>query len=384
MAANPAPDAAAIHEKLRSKHIRTLEALAQMVAQNRTLQQRVAELQQALDLSNARAAVPDADAVAAAELLRGQVSSLDADNQRLTAELAETQTVAAKHREEDQRALKKLRAERLAMAREASEAKAESAQLREENEAVREEAMDLRGKAQRAWEFEVSSRELTLEVAELKKEIERLRAEDAKQRAAYVASLSKAESEGAEAAAEKATAAVAAAVQQCNAAWAARVAQEDMAGQLTAEKRHTHALAEQLARAEAEITALKQAAAEQAAAQAQMKAPAVLAPTSPKSPRALAVPDAEMSRRLAELEAMYTTAKDHIDRLENELAALRKATPEDGEKGFGAFIDVKRENQLLRMQIKDLMLRQQQRSLVAANRVNRVVPGGRGGGRYRR
>ena len=362
-----ADSAATVHEKLRSKHIRTLEALQAMVRENETLKSRVEEMQQALDLLNARAQVPE-PAAAEVDLLKTQVQQLGFENNQLASQLEEAHGVSERIGEDHQRALQKMRTEKARLKREAGKATAEANQFREENEALREECIDLREKSKMAWELEVKVRSLNLEVTELKAEIERLKGEESQQRQAYVENLKKVEEDASASAAEAQKLAIGAAVELVKKEWGARLtnAESEHASSKSELERKLSVALENIVQLEKKVT--------------QMNAEAVgRIPTAPLSPPAPALGDGsleEISRLRAELaqtNVVIEELRNKIAELEGKLSGSKGPADDAGKDGFGAFIEMKRENQVLRAQIKDLMRTQQR--ILGGSSAKRVDPG---------
>ena len=241
--------------------------------------------------------------------------------------------------------------------------------MREENEQLREECIELRDKSKRAWELEVRVRELTQEVEKLKAEIARRKEEEEQQRKAYVEALKSAEDDAKASQAANEVQAVAAAVAAQNADWEAR-----MAAAKAAQDTVRIELESELKVARERIVDLEKEAAASALRRKELEAAAQKA-ISPPSPPA---PSSNGSEDVARLEAELAQAQRIIGELRKKLAELTKvATPnpadDDGKEGFGAFIEMKRENQVLRAQIKDLMRTQQR--ILGGSSARRVEPG---------
>ena len=168
-----------MHEKLRSKHIRTLEALQAMVREHEAVKTQLLALQQQLDLANAArgGGAVSAESAESVELLTAQCERLACENNQLAGQLESAEAACEQNGEAHQRALQTMRADKARLKRERGAAVAEAAQATEENEQLREECVELREKSQRAWELEVQVRALTLEVEALEAEVARRKGE---------------------------------------------------------------------------------------------------------------------------------------------------------------------------------------------------------------
>ena len=346
-------------EKLRSKHIRTLEALADLTRENTSLQQQVAELQQAFDLRNARDQELSMDTSSIkVEQLTQQLERLDFDNQQLSKQSEQSVAAIAELKKEHALALAAMRKSVLSSSREASEAQTESMALQQENENMRAEFMDLRAKSTKAWELEVSNRSHVLEIEKLKEEIDRLKFEDQQQRVEYVKNLKQTETE--------ATAVLELEKQHTLVALAAK----DSEWQQTVDDLKRCVQQEQ-----ARVLELEQLL-QQSIQRYDNKVAAASPPRAPTSPK---IDTNVLKERIRTLEKAVQEGVHTIEELRKQLAEKENQTTkeeETGGKGFGAFIDIKRENQVLRAQIKDLMTTQA-RILGGSSGGRRVQPGAR-------
>jgi len=362
-------------EKLRSKHIRTLEALSEVVRTNESLQQKVAELQHALDLRNAHdQTTTDMTAnTVQQEKMQDQLEKLDFDNQQLAKQTEASVAAMAKMKSEHEKEQAQMRKEKYALTRKMGETIKESEELKTENDSMREEFVDLRGKAKKAWELEVSNRSQLVEIQELKEEIERLKSEETKQREAYVLNLKQTEKEASIAISieiEKTATLIQQAVATNDIKWQAEI--DALNRQIQTEKENVENLEQTLSKSNQKCLLLENRF-------NSIHSP----PKAPSSPRGPAMVDIEeLEKQILLLTKEIKSDKIIIDTLKKQLANKNKEDTkedEDQDQGFGKFVKIKRENQVLRAQIKDLM--QTQARILGGSSARRVEPGG---GRRRR
>jgi hypothetical protein len=357
-------------EKLRSKHIRTLEALADLTRHSTTLQQTIEQLQHTIDLRNAceqeSSSAKEADSAKTQQLLL-QLDKVEFDNQQLAKQAEQSVKAIAELKREHALALATMRKSKLALAREASEAKTQFEQLQMENESMREEYMDLRTKSQQAWELEVSNRSYVLEIEKLKAEIERLKLEEQNQRDEYVKNLKEAEKEALSSIeTEKETSKDL--LQKKDATWQQNV--NALQTELDQERQKNLELEQSLLLSSQHCQSLE----------IQLKnSTATNIATPPRAPSSPKLNVDALKQQIIQLKNQIKEQQVTIERLKQQLIDQNNTnnvdTKEDKDKGFGAFIDMKRENQVLRAQIKDLMTTQAR--ILGGNKAKRVEPGRR-------
>ena len=370
-------------EKLRSKHIRTLEALAEVVRENESLQQKNAELQHTLDLRNARDDDHENENAnknsKAQEELQRQLEKLDFDNQQLAKQTEASIAALAQSKREHEASLSQMRKEKYQLAREAGEAKKELEKVQSENESMREEYIDLREKAKKAWELEVSNRSNLLEIATLKEEINRLKEEEKKQRDAYVANLKEIENEKLNfIQIEKDKNAKD--LQKKTQTWQKEIV--SLNEELQLERQRVLQLEDAMTKSAQKYLILEN----QLNSNSNLSPPR--APTSPRNNEEPAAADELiklkeqikiLTIKASEDEDIINALKRQLLEKDKEIEKLKNTEKENNEnetkKGFGKFIDIKRENQVLRAQIKDLM--QTQAKILKGAGGRRVQPGGR-------
>jgi len=371
-------------EKLRSKHIRTLEALAELVRENEALQHKVAELQHAIDLRNATDQTDESSNSKSQEQLQEQLEKVEFDNQQLAKQTEASVAAIAQLKQQHEVAIQKMIKEKYALAREAGEAKTELETLQSENEGMREEFVDLRGKAKKAWEFEVSNRSHVLEIEKLREEIERLKVEEKTQRDAYVQNLKQTEEEASlsiQQEKDNGKHQLEQAMHDKDTQWQKIVG--ELTRELQLERERSLQLEDVLTKSAQRCSMLESKVHSSITSSSPPQAP-----TSPKNSNMHngGIDMRGLEEKILQLESNVKEGHATIELLKRQLAEkeklLRAATEKDNvdskddkeQKGFGAFIDMKRENQVLRAQIKDLM--QTQARILSGSSARRVEPGG--------
>jgi hypothetical protein len=353
-------------EKLRSKHIRTLEALADLTRENTSLQQQIAQLQHTLDLRNAVEQEINSSKETndlKIQQLTEQINKVEFDNQQLAKQTEQSVEAIAELKREHALALASLRKSKLSLAREAGEAKTKFEEIQQENENMREEFMDLREKSTKAWEYEVSNREHVITIQKLKDEIDRLKIEEQKQRDEYVNNLKQTELDASKAIQVEKEQSKKHFIKK-EKEWEKFVHTKQM--ELNNSKKHILEL-EQLLKDSTE----RYKSLEMKLSKTIETTPPPRAPTSPK------VNVDELKNQIMKLNTIIKEKNVIIEKLKKEI--LDKENQNNDGKGFGAFIDMKRENQVLRAQIKDLMTTQAR--ILGGSKARRVQPGS---GRRRR